>query len=156
MPWCQDGVSVCSLWFMGNLNLGLSKSGWGGGDKENHQLCFRWGCFSFDWEFTVAVTLLLPLLKVLQLQRALRKPSTGLAQTTGGPQRGERVLFELADTPLWGSFAASAERPAAVNLEGQRWFSGQDGLFFPLLLPFRKHILLFLPSVFASGGKEVR
>lgn len=30
------------------------------------------------------------------------------------------------------------------------------GWAFPLLLPVRKHILLFLPSVFASGGKEVR
>lgn len=96
------------------------------------------------------VTLLFPLFRELQLQRALRKPSGGLARSSGGPPRGERVLFELADAPSGGSFAASAERPVLVNLEGR-----QDGLF-PPLLPVRKHILLFLPSVFANGGKEVR
>lgn len=108
-------------------------------------------------KFTVAVTLLLPLFKVLQLQRALRKPSAGPHGRLAAHREENEPCLSWQTLPSRGTFAASAERPVAAALVGRRWFSGQDGLF-PPLLPFRKHIahLLFLPSVFANGGKELR
>lgn len=81
-------------------------------------------------KFTVAVTLLLPLFKVLQLQQALRKPSAGLTWAAGGPQRREWALFELADTPLSGNFCCLCRKAsgggsggAAVILWAGRAFS---------------------------------
>lgn len=106
-------------------------------------------------KFTVAVTLLLPLFKVLQLQQALRKPSAGPHGRLAAHREENEPCLSWQTLPSRGTFAASAERPVAAALVGRRWFSGQDGLF-PPLLPFRKHILLFLPSVFANGGKELR
>lgn len=102
----------------------------------------------------VRATLLLPFFSALQLQRALRKPGEGLAPTLG---EGER-LFGLADAPWRGSFCCLCRKASAGQPEGTTALLGAGwALFFSLpLLPFRKHILLFLPSVFASGGKEVR
>lgn len=104
-------------------------------------------------KFTVAVTLLLPLFKILQLQRALRKLSTGPHGRPAAHGEGNEPCLSWQTLPSRGTFAASAERPVASTLLGRRWFRGQDGLF-PPRLPFRKHILPFLPCVFANGGKK--
>lgn len=57
-----------------------------------------------------------------------------------------------------GTFAVSAERPAAA---GSGWAAvilgaGWAFYFFPPLLPFRKHILPFLPGAEAKGAAGQR
>lgn len=105
-------------------------------------------------KFTVAVTLLLPLFTMLQLHRALRKPSAGTHGRLAAHRGENEPCLSWQTLPSQGTFAASAERPVVVALVGRRWFQGQDGLFFHLSSLSGNTFCRFFPLCLKMEGRS--
>lgn len=82
----------------------------------------------------IAVTFIQSAPAAASPQEAQRRPTWA----AGGPQRGERALFELADTPSLGELLlASAERPVAAGSGGAAVILGA-GWAFSTSPPFQE------------------
>lgn len=120
-------------------------------------LRLRWGCSCSAWSVPLRRFQSAPLCSYLSSARSsCSEPSGSLAKASRRPSERESGCLGWQTLPGGEVSAASAERPALVNLKGPRPFSGQDGLcFFPYLSSLSGNTFCcFFPLCLPAEGRR--